>query len=489
MSRQSGITARLLLTHPPMSMRPIPGRLALLWCLLGALAASTGATPHAQEPMAGRRVNVPYLPPGSEFQPAIFWFGKVEGVTNYADVRMYHNDTILKVVLHIPDRELWYNPSATQSQTQLVTSDAVSVLLDVSGATGGAPGTSSYWFIKQFSSARGTYRGDGTGWASTTLPFTATDGWRGSGPNNPAWDLGWSVSFDIPYASLGLAGRPAPGTVWSFGVALHDRDDQAATPIPDQVWPETLDRQRPATWGQLHFGRPSYTPSTTVATGTTVVRQGLSGAIVPDAAVGGHSTCGGSMNAWTQWGNANYAGYPQLNIQNQWDIADFMCFSKYYVTFPLASLPAGKSIVSAAVTLNMFGNAGYTPTDAQPSAINVLTVRENWDERTITWNNAPYAAENIGVTEVQPVSTAPPDPYTWDVSAAVAAAYREGMPLRLVFYSTDGDYHSGKYFYTSDSTDWGGNVRPSLDVRWGEGVGNLPSAPTGLRITIRPPGP
>jgi hypothetical protein len=118
-----------------------------------------------------------------------------------------------------------------------------------------------------------------------------------------------------------------------------------------------------------------------------------------------------------------------------------------------------------------------------------LTVRENWDERTITWNNAPYAAENVGVTQVQPVSTAPPDPYTWDVSAAVAAAYREGMPLRLVFYSTDGDYHSGKYFYTSDSTDWGGNVRPSLDVRWGEGVGNLPSAPTGLRITIRPPGP
>ena len=121
--------------------------------------------------------------------------------------------------------------------------------------------------------------------------------------------------------------------------------------------------------------------------------------------------------------------------------------------------------ISASVTLNMFGNAGYTPTDARPSMINALTVRDNWDERTITWNNAPYAAENIAVTKVFPVAMQPPGPYQWDVSAAVADAYRDGLPLRLAFYSTDGDYHSGKYFYTSDSNDWNGTVRPTLEVK------------------------
>ena len=70
-------------------------------------------------------------------------------------------------------------------------------------------------------------------------------------------------------------------------------------------------------------------------------------------------------------------------------------------------------------------------------------------------------------------------PYDRDVGSAVAEAYRQGKPLRLVFYSIDGDYHSGKYFYTSDSNDWDGLVRPTLEVRWGPGS---PSPPTGLRI-------
>jgi hypothetical protein len=410
----------------------------------------------------------------------------VEGVTNYSDVRISHNDTSLKIVLHIPDRELWYSASATQSPAQLMSYDAVSLLLDVSGQAGGAPAASSYWFIKQFSSVRAVYRGDGSTWTSAGAPFTTGDGWRGAGPNNPSWDLGWSVSFDIPFTSLGLSGRPAPGTVWSLGVALHDRDDQAGTLIPDQVWPEGLDRLRPATWGQLHFGRRTYTAPTTAVAGTTLVRNGLDGVLVPDAGVGGHSSCGEGLNAWSSWGNANYAGFTQFNVQNQWDVADFMCFSKYYVTFPLESLPVGKSIVSATITLNLFGNAGYTPTDATPSAINALTVRDDWDERTITWNNAPYAAENVAVTQVYPVSMRPAGPYQWDVSAAVADAYRDGRPLRLVFYSTDSDYHSGKYFYTSDSTDWNGTVRPALEVRWGNGGVGLPTAPTGLRITIVP---
>jgi hypothetical protein len=189
------------------------------------------------------------------------------------------------------------------------------------------------------------------------------------------------------------------------------------------------------------------------------------------------------MDAWNQWGNANYAGYTQFNIQNQWDVADFMCFSKYYVTFPLSAVPAGKSIVSARVRLSMFGNAGYNPSDATPSAVDVLTVSEDWSETTITWNNAPYAAQNISATWVYPVDAShPAGPYDWDVSHAVADAYAKGQPLRLVFYSTAGDYHSGKYFHTSDSTDWSGTVRPTVEVQWGEAATAAPAPPTGVRV-------
>src|SRR6185369_7133248 len=166
------------------------------------------------------------------------------------------------------------------------------------------------------------------------------------------------------------------------------------------------------------------------------------------------------------------------------DIADFMCFSKYYVTFPLSSLPSGKSIVSAKVTLNRFGNAGFNPGDAKPSAINALTVSEDWNESTITWNNAPYAAENISVTWVYPVDdTHPPGGYDFDVSSALAEAYAKGESLRLAFYSTDGDYHSGKYFWTSDSNYWNGEVRPTLEVRWGNSAAPPPATAPDLSLT------
>lgn len=460
-------------------------KIALAVVSLATLLAPAAGIASAQPlPDTTRRVNVPFRPATGAYQPAIFWFGKVEGVINYADVRTWYTADRLVINVHIPDRELWYNSSSNQTMAQLMDHDAVSLLIDLQGNTGDAPRTSSYLFVKQFSSARGSYRGNGTTWASQTMTFTTSDSWRGSGPNNPAWDVGWQVTFEIPFATLGLSGAPAEGTLWALGVAVHDRDDQANTPIADQVWPETMDRNRPSTWGQLRFGWPTYTPPTTTVEGTTIVRNGLNGAVVTDAAVGGHSTCGDGMNAWTQWGNANWAGYTQFNIQNQWDVADFMCFSKYYITFPLDQLPPNASVVSAEVTLHLFGNAGYTPEDANRSNINVLTVHEDWVEASITWNNAPYAAENISTLWVNPVRLTPPGPWKWDVSYAVAEARRQGKPLRLVFYSTDNGYHSGKYFYTSDSTDWNNTVRPSLEVRWGTGgtSPNAPATPTNLRV-------
>lgn len=434
-----------------------------------------------------RRVNVPYLGPAAPatiFVPAIFWLGNVGMNSNYADVRAWYFDGHIHFVLHMPDRVLWHDSSPNPST--LAAWDAVSLYVDVVGNAGQTPNRTSYRFVKQLwggnsASSKAVFRGDGSAWVIDSAPFTTYDAWRGNYPNDDVWDMGWQAEFEIPFSSLGLTGPPAPGTQWGLGVVVHDRDDAAGTPIPDQVWPEAMQTQRPDTWGLLQFGRPVYTPPVAVEAGTTVIRHGLNGAVVSDAAVGGHGNCGGAMNAWIEWGNANYAGYTQFNIQNQWDIADFMCFSKYYVTFPLTSLPQGKTIVSARVTMNLFGNAGYGGGDAKRSAINALTVSEDWVESAITWNNAPYAAENISVTWVYPIDEShPAGPHDWDVSYAVAQAYSRGEPLRLVFYSTDGDYHSGKYFWTSDVEEWNAAGRPTLEVRWGTSM--APAPPTGVQV-------
>jgi hypothetical protein len=53
------------------------------------------------------------------------------------------------------------------------------------------------------------------------------------------------------------------------------------------------------------------------------------------------------------------------------------------------------------------------------------------------------------------------------VSEAVAEAHMGSTPLRLALYSADGDYNSGKYFYSSDIDDWNAEGRPTLKVVWG----------------------
>jgi hypothetical protein len=253
-----------------------------------------------------------------------------------------------------------------------------------------------------------------------------------------------------------------------LALALHDRDDTSGALIPDQVWPETLSPQQPDTWGQLVFDQPVYNPPLARPGELITIRHGLNGAGVIDAHVGGHGNCGDGLSYWTEWGETNYAGYSQINIQNQWDVADWPCFSRYYVTFPLDALPPDKIVISATLTMYLFGNAGYNPGDAKPSLIQALTVANDWDETTITWNNAPRAAENVASTWVYPVASPPNWPgvsYQWNVSQAVAKAYTTGNGLHLALYSADGDYHSGKYFWSSDAGDLG---RPTLRVQLGD---------------------
>ena len=422
-----------------------------------------------------RRVNIPFFADQvRKAETAILWFGQVNATDNYTDVRIAYSQDQLEVHLAIFDRRLWYDTSP--SLADLTAWDSASLYLDLDGNTGLQPDSNAYRFTSQLSGSqpRQNYfaasRGNGSGWTPANVPITSDSGWRGSGLNaDDKTARGWRTSIYIPFSSLGLSGPPAEGTIWGLAFTVYDRDDSAGTPIAPKTWPETANADQPATWGQLSFGLPSYTPPAATQGGSVTIRHKLAGATVVDGMVGGSSTCGTGLDFFNEWGNKNYAGAGQVNVQNQWDVADWPCFSKLYITFPLEAVPAGKVILSASLTLHQFG--GADPTQAEPSLIQVLTVAENWSEASLTWNNAPLAVENVSQA-VAGVITGhvnwPGVPITWDMSRAVAAAYQKDNRLRLVLYESDTAYHSGKYFSSSDTGDWNAAGRPTLTINWGE---------------------
>jgi hypothetical protein len=411
---------------------------------------------------------------------AVFWFGQVTTATNSVDVRVGYDQEYLEVRLAVMDRRLWYDPSA--SPGQLTAWDSATLYINTDGDRASAPDAHSYRFDAQLTwwedraPYQAAFRGNGSGWSAASIPFTTRTGYRGDEPNNNGDDRGWSLRYTIPFSALGASEPPLLGTVWGMGLVLHDRDDGGGPPLPDQAWPPSLVPSQPATWGQLFFGTPTYSPPPATPGGTLTIRHGLNGATVMDADVGGSSTCGqaASPDFFPTWGNLNYAGRQWLNIQNVGDVADWPCFSRYYVTFPLQALPSGAVIISATLVLHQFGNAGqgWEP-GPQPSLIQVFTVSEDWEESTLTWNSAPLALENVAAVWVAPLEDPPPPSGAsrqWDVSRAVAEAYAAGQPVRLALYEADYAMHGGKYFRTSDFEEYGQKDRPTLIVTWGHSL-------------------
>ena len=426
------------------------------------------------------RVNAPYFSDQVRFaETAIFWFGQVNQTSNYADVRVGYTDREIYFRMAAFDRRLWYDPSPSPGDLQ--NWDAATLFLQLDANSQPDRSQSAYQLVSQLNwwEARDAYqqfyRGDGLHWEPASLPITTTIGWRGDALNDEGDDRGWAAVFEIPFSSLGLSGPPPQGTIWRVGFVLHDRDSAAGPPNPDQIWPEYFESAYPQrTWGELYFGDPEYTPPAVSPAGSVTIRDQLNGALVVDGEVGGGSVCGAGLDYWTQWGDASQPGSvdnSDFNLQNQADVADWPCFAKYYITFPLDSIPAGKAILSAQITLHEMGNSGgggYGPPPA--SYIQVFTVQKDWDENHLSWNNAPPALENVSAAWVDPVTNWPgwPGiPWSWDLTRAVAQAYESGGPLRLAFYSADGDYHTGKYFVSSDTGDWNAEARPMLQIVWG----------------------
>lgn len=131
-----------------------------------------------------------------------------------------------------------------------------------------------------------------------------------------------------------------------------------------------------------------------------------------------------------------------------------------------------EGIVSAKVTLFEYGNSGAQGVP-NPSYIQAATVNRNWNPVTLSWNPAPPVQENIISllvnTRTQPVVPPPGLAITWDVSLALAQAYAAGQPLSLVFYSTDNQYNTGKYFWSSSVGTWNASVRPTVAIELKDG--------------------
>jgi hypothetical protein len=441
-----------------------------------------------------RRVNVPFTtavePDIPAAERAVLWFGEVGPTTqSYADVRLIYNYEKLHVVFHIIDRYMYYDPTPTAGE--MANWDAATLFLDLDGNSGSVPESNAYRFIGQLDALNANQQnqrpaydfafvGNGSSWVQTDIDFeTAVGTQTTTGLNNQDDDAGWNITFRIPWSSLGLPGPPAAGSVWGLGLTMHDED---GTAHENRNWPEGLSSTAPNTWGQMHFGLPSYTPPDVFSSNNSVtIRHGENGANVPDGHVGGATNCGGPPPFWDSWGNFNYAGDFQINVQNQWNLGDWGCFSKYYITFPLNALPAGQAIVSADLTMYHFGNS--LPTEAQPSLIQIFTVDEDWNENTLVWNNAPLAVENVARTWVNPLPLGGAGQYiAWDLSSAVAEAYASGQPLRLALYSADSARHSGKYFSSSEA---GVSIRrPTLEITYGSAYGFTLSSTPQLQTAV-----
>ncbi len=467
-------------------------RLSVLLVLSGnhspPSASSTGNEPAAT---STRRVNVWRTTSGpvDDNTASIFWFGHETGhnLYNYVDVRVGYTSQYLRLFVTVIDYNLWQMPSENRDPRLY---DAVAIYLDTAGDRATAPQPDDYFFVNGWRHSwpgenKEAYhrdgRGTGSGWNenwSTTWTESVGYGWYNTGPNDNGncptvpsdCDAGWSTTITLTFASLGLSGPPAPGTVWGLGLYLYDRDAAEPAPLvsPPAMWPETFNASNPSTWGEIAFDPPPYVPRPAVATGTTVVRRDLGGAVA-DAYVGGGGNCDGG---YLGGGDVNH-GDEGLFVASQSLVGDFPCWSKSYLRFGLSGIPAGKVILSATLTLHLWGNAGPVPSQAPPSYTHLFTVAEDWDEHTIIWNTAPMAKENLTATWVYPRTDNGPDfpgiPYTWDATQAVAEAYAAGRPLNIALYTSDTNFDSSKYYISSDAlSDWIPEAKPTLRVIWGE---------------------
>src|SRR5256714_12198917 len=194
------------------------------WSSLG-LGDSSKPTAKASSSLV-RRINIPYFQSSAVpfNQTAIFWFGAVSSSDNFVDVRMGYNNSELYVDLHIVDRYLWYDPNA--KAPNLTKGDTATVYLSTNQNGSNAPDQSAYKFVAQVdwyqprTHYQQAYRGNGSTWVASPVAFNAVSGWRGTGFNGKA-DSGWTMTYHLPFSSLGRAGSPRQCTPRKLGIKVR----------------------------------------------------------------------------------------------------------------------------------------------------------------------------------------------------------------------------------------------------------------------------
>ena len=453
----------------------------------------------ARQPMATpspRRANIPYFASQVAWeQSGILWFGVNDSYQlipgrNYADVRMAYTADALTVSVLVVDYYLWFNTNP-QPNSDLTQHDAVALYLDTNLDRASSPKTDDYYFLEGLHTYptenapayRRQAQGTGTGWnAAWNGSWTDQVGWQWSdtGPNNNAGniDFGWAATFTIPWTTLGRSGPPPEGTLWGMGVVLYDRDNNPpAGYVAPEYWPGTFVANNPGTWGELHFGNARYQSPHAVPGGTTVIRAATPlDNTVEDAWMGGGGWCSGGHEGGSE---VNHGNDQDLFVGSEIQPTHFPCYNKSYLRFALNSLPAGKVIISATLTLHHWGGANVAA--GTSSYVWLSSVTDPWDEMTIHWNNAPLAQENLSMTRIPPKTTPliwPGDPYAWDATQAVAAAYAAGQPVSFALYDSTTGRDSSKYLTASetgindDPSYWNWNIegRPKLTIVWGSPV-------------------
>jgi hypothetical protein len=358
------------------------------------------------------------------------------------------------------------------------------------------------------------YRGQGGAWLAaqdavgsdpldTSTNIVVGKGYRGEDRDQ---SRGWHVTFYLRWAALGLAGPPAaPDNLFALGLVATDRDSADGTLHGEpQRWPTiALDPLDPSSWGRIelladHFrswtesgattghGAAAYaigyTPPAYVA-GTeqlVTIRNELDGESVEGRAVGASEVlCSGDDaynfgNGSASWGGNTVANY--FHVHNQEDYADWPCFAKIYLKFPLAKLPANAVVVSARLVLHhkeptSGGDSGYQSLLQAYAVGNELRDGVTpWTAANLSWNEAPLARENCAgfwgdrTGNMETGWDALPE-WSWDVSRGLAGLIGQ-THASFALYSADSQYHTGKQFVTcQDFPDWGdASQRPTLEV-------------------------
>jgi hypothetical protein len=251
---------------------------------------------------------------------------------------------------------------------------------------------------------------------------------------------GWSGSVVIPWADLG--GPPALGDTWALTV-----------------------RHLGAEWaGAMAWGEPDYAGA--LPDGAVVLSLPLSA----DATLGGSTDCGDW--AWPAyfptWGDVNLEATKYgvwWSVQNQWDTADWPCYSRYVAKWQLPTLPDGATLTGAWLDSYKFGHSGYAGESTGTNVMQAWQVAPEWQENAVTWNNAPLALEAVSRTpvgECKVDNCAVGDWHSFDVTEIVRRGYADGQAeASALLYSAAGQYHSGRYFYSRE-----GAIPPTVRIAY-----------------------